>query len=72
MSTQPGTFHAGYFIPEQIWDQPDAFGFQKGKATGSAAPLAWEEAQYIRLAQSIDVGHPLDTPTILLARYPGP
>ncbi|MGB8383558.1 MAG: glycoside hydrolase family 15 protein [Dermatophilaceae bacterium] len=64
--------NVGHFIPEQIWDQPDAFGFQKGKATGSAAPLAWAEAQYIRLAQSIDAGHPLDTPTIVQARYPRP
>ena len=64
--------NAGYFIPEQIWDQPDAFGFQQGKATDSAAPLAWAEAQYVRLAQSIDAGHPVETPTILRARYPGP
>jgi len=59
----------GYLIPEQIWDQADAFGFTKGEATNSATPLAWSEAQYVRLAQSIDAGHPTETPAIVQTRY---
>ncbi|HEY6795304.1 MAG TPA: glycoside hydrolase family 15 protein [Kineosporiaceae bacterium] len=59
----------GYLIPEQVWDQADAFGFSKGRATGSAAPLAWAEAQYVRLARGIDAGHPTETPAVVQKRY---
>lgn len=59
----------GYLIPEQAWDRSDQFGFTFGKPTGSAAPLAWAEAQYVRLAQSIDAGKPVDTPSVVADRY---
>ncbi|MHB1473751.1 MAG: glycoside hydrolase family 15 protein [Dermatophilaceae bacterium] len=59
----------GYFVPEQIWDEADAFGFVKGKATGSAGPLMWAEAQYVRLAQGIDATRPVETPTVVQGRY---
>ncbi|MEV0403167.1 glycoside hydrolase family 15 protein [Actinoallomurus sp. NPDC050550] len=61
--------NAGYLIPEQVWDQADQYGFAFGGATGSAAPLAWAEAQYVRLAQSIDAGRPVDRPSVVAARY---
>lgn len=61
----------GFFIPEQIWDRSDIPCFPIGKPTGSAAPLTWAEGQYLRLAQSIDAGHNLETPTVVLARYGG-
>lgn len=59
----------GYLIPEQAWDRTDQFGFTFGKPTGSAAPLAWAEAQYVRLAASIDAGKPVDTPSVVADRY---
>jgi glucoamylase len=59
----------GYFIPEQIWDRSDVSCFGLGKPTGSAAPLMWAEGQYLRLAQSIDAGHNLETPSVVTARY---
>ncbi|WP_026411027.1 glycoside hydrolase family 15 protein [Actinomadura oligospora] len=59
----------GHLIPEQVWDRTDQYGFTFGKATGSAAPLAWAEAQYVRLALSIDVGRPVDRPSIVTSRY---
>lgn len=59
----------GYLIPEQAWDRTGRFGFTFGKPTGSAAPLAWAEAQYVRLAQSIDAGKPVDTPSVVADRY---
>lgn len=61
----------GGMIPEQIWDKakspsPD---FRFGEGTGSATPLAWSMAQFIRLAVNLEVGRNLDTPDIVAARY---
>jgi glucan 1,4-alpha-glucosidase len=61
----------GYMIPEQVWDRADAFGFRFGEGTGSATPLAWSMAQYVRLAHSIDAGRPVETPALVAARYAG-
>lgn len=61
----------GYFVPEQVWDRTDIPCFAKGRPTGSAAPLNWAEGQYLRLAQSIDAGYNLDTPSVVKARYRG-
>jgi glucoamylase len=61
----------GYFVPEQVWDRMDISCFTIGRPTGSAAPLNWAEGQYLRLAQSIDAGHNLDTPSVVKARYRG-
>ncbi len=61
----------GYFIPEQVWDRADISCFTIGRPTGSAAPLNWAEGQYLRLAQSIDAGYDLDTPSVVKARYRG-
>jgi glucoamylase len=60
----------GYLVPEQAWDRSDQFGFSFGQPTGSAAPLNWAAAQYVRLAVSIDAGHPVETPALVKARYP--
>jgi hypothetical protein len=61
----------GYFVPEQIWDRKDIACFGLGRPTGSASPLDWAEGQYLRLAQSIEVGYDLDTPTVVKAKYRG-
>jgi glucoamylase len=61
----------GYLIPEQVWDRAGQFGFAFGATTGSAAPLNWCAAQYVRLAVSIDAGRPVETPTPVTARYAG-
>lgn len=61
----------GYFVPEQVWDRTDISCFTIGRPTGSAAPLNWAEGQYLRLAQSIDAGYNLDTPSVVKARYRG-
>ena len=45
--------------------------FTAGRPTGSAAPLNWAEGQYLRLAQSIDAGYDLDTPSVVKAKYRG-
>jgi chitinase len=38
---------------------------------GSAAPLNQVEGQYLGLAQSIDAGYNLDTPSVVKAKYRG-
>jgi glucoamylase len=64
-----GSANQGLLIPEQVWDQPDANGFTLGQGTGSATPLAWSMAQFVRLAVSIAVGHDVETPSVVPARY---
>jgi glucoamylase len=61
----------GNFVPEQIWDRSDVSCFALGRPTGSASPLNWAEGQYLRLAQSIDAGYNLDTPSVVKAKYRG-
>lgn len=68
----------GLMLPEQIWDSktvptnydrtfvPD---LKFGEGTGSATPLAWSMAQFIRLATNLKAGRNLDTPQIVYDRY---
>jgi len=58
-------------IPEQVWDAEPLAGFQPGKATGSAMPLAWAHAEFIKLALSRAAGQPVDRPAAVWARYGG-
>jgi glucoamylase len=62
-----------HLIPEQIWDAADRVSLgitlTRGEHTGSATPLAWATAQYVRLALSIDAGAPVETPGAVAARY---
>jgi enterochelin esterase family protein len=68
----------GLMIPEQIWDKPTAPPnidqqfipeLKFGEGTGSATPLAWSMAQFIRLATNISAGKNLDTPQVVYDRY---
>jgi glucoamylase len=61
----------GLMIPEQVWDKTLAPvpGFRFGEGAGSATPLAWSMAQFIRLAVNLRVGRNLYTPDIVAARY---
>ncbi|WP_372728653.1 glucan 1,4-alpha-glucosidase [Nocardioides sp.] len=71
LSTMAGAANAGFMIPEQVWDGPDAHGFRFGEGTGSATPLAWSMAQYLRLALSVDAGAPVERPAPVHDRYAG-
>ncbi|HEX8634976.1 MAG TPA: glucan 1,4-alpha-glucosidase [Pyrinomonadaceae bacterium] len=66
-----GFANAGLMLPEQIWDRRDSPRpeFVFGEGTGSATPLAWTMAQFIRLAANLSEGRNLDTPDIVAARY---
>jgi glucoamylase len=57
-------------IPEQVWDRAEApAGFRFGAGTGSATPLAWSMAQFIRLAMNLKQGRNLETPDVVARRY---
>lgn len=63
--------NSGRMIPEQVWDQstPTDYGWTFGEGTGSATPLSWSMAQFVRLAHSIDDGEPVETPQFVRERY---
>ncbi len=78
------TWSLGY-VPEQVWEDPDtpaspfgadpttaSIGFINGKAAGSAAPLIWGQAQYLRLVLDLQAGTLIDQPQITRARYLSP
>ena len=72
LAAMAGAANEGGLIPEQVWDdQPPSGtpGFPKGEGTLSATPLAWSHAQFVRLAWSIDAGHPVEQPSIVACRY---
>ena len=58
-------------MPEEVWGRSDLGCYAAGRPTGSAAPLNWAEGQYLWLAQSIDAGLNLDTPSVVKAKYRG-
>ena len=73
LTTMANTANDGFMIPEQVWDEPTPapapYNYQPGKATGSASPLAWAMAQYVRLACAIEAGRPVETPQVVRRRY---
>ncbi len=73
LRTMANTANDGYMIPEQVWDEPQPapapYGYPPGKATGTASPLAWAMAQYVRLACAIGAGRPVETPGVVRRRY---
>jgi glucoamylase len=69
-------------IPEQAWEDPDlpaspygtqpecaSIGFTDGKAAGSASPLTWSEAQFVRLSADIRARAVTERPADTTARY---
>lgn len=63
----------GGMLPEQVWDQPDlpAAHMYLGKPAGSAMPLMWAHAEYIKLLRSVSDGEIFDLVPIVAARYRG-
>src|SRR5438132_1011368 len=69
-------------IPEQDWELPDlapsqfgtdptvaSIGFADGGPAGSAAPLTWSAASYVRLAGDLAAGKNVVLPASTYARY---
>jgi glucoamylase len=66
-----GFANEGLMLPEQVWDKPQGPmpHLKFGEGTGSATPLAWSMAQFIRLVVNLREKRNLDTPDIVAARY---
>ncbi len=69
-------------IPEQDWELPDvapspygtdpttaSIGFVNGKAAGSASPLTWSAAAFVRLAADLAANRNVVLPAVTHARY---
>jgi glucoamylase len=69
-------------VPEQDWELPDlaaspfgtdpttaSIGFTNGKAAGSASPLTWAAASFVRLARDLAAGRNVVRPTATYERY---
>ena len=61
----------GGLLPEQSWDAPDVPERELflGRPAGSAMPLVWAHAEYLKLARSLADGAVFDTPPQPLERY---
>ncbi|HVD29875.1 MAG TPA: glucodextranase DOMON-like domain-containing protein, partial [Mycobacteriales bacterium] len=76
-------FASGFgLIPEQGWENPDlapspfgtppevaSIGFANGKPAGSASPLTWSAAQFVRLVRDVGVSWLLEQPANTVRRY---
>ncbi len=60
-------------LPEQVWDAPDipAAGLRAGRPTGSAMPLAWAHAEFLKLCHSWAAGSIVDLPDTVWGRWQG-
>ena len=65
---------AGGMLPEQIWDGPDlpSEGMYTGQSAGSAQPLVWAHAEYIKLLRSVADGKVYDRIEPVERRYSKP
>jgi len=63
--------NAGGMIPEQVWDQADATAsrFEFGSGTGSATPLAWSMAQFLRLAVCAEEKRIVEMPGVVAEHF---
>lgn len=58
-------------LPEQVWDVTEipALELLRGKPTGSACPLVWAHAEYVKLRRSLRDGKVFDQPPQTVQRY---
>ncbi|MFZ0246129.1 glucan 1,4-alpha-glucosidase [Candidatus Binatus sp.] len=61
----------GGLISEQVWDSPDIpeRGLHFGRPSGSAMPLVWAHAEYLKLRRSLRDGQLFDRPPQTVQRY---
>lgn len=61
----------GGLIPEQVWDTeaiPERFLYP-GKPSGSAMPLVWAHAEFLKLLYAVKTGEPLELLASVKERY---
>ncbi len=61
----------GGMLPEQVWDYADmpSEGLYCGRSAGSAQPLCWAHAEYLKLLRSVTDGHVFDRISVVEERY---
>jgi glucoamylase len=61
-------------LPEQVWDKDDRpdSGMRRGRPTGSAMPLVWAHAEYVKLLRSATDKRVFDRVDALAERYATP
>ena len=61
----------GGMLPEQVWDHDDmpAARMYLGRSAGSAQPLVWAHAEYVKLLRSVSDGKIFDTISVVAERY---
>ena len=61
----------GGMLPEQVWDHADlpSEGMYCGRSAGSAQPLVWAHAEYLKLLRSISDGAVFDRISVVAERY---
>jgi glucoamylase len=70
--TIEGFCSAGGMLPEQVWDKEDVCGLRKGRPTGSAMPLVWAHAEYLKLLRSATDRRVFDCLDAVAERYAKP
>jgi glucoamylase len=74
IKTYEGFATCGQMMPEQVWENeniPEA-SMRKGQPTGSAVPLVWAHAEYLKLLRSAVDGKVFDRIDPVYARYCDP
>jgi glucoamylase len=61
----------GGMLPEQVWDQADmpSERLYFGRSAGSAQPLVWAHAEYLKLLRSVLDGQVFDRISVVADRY---
>jgi len=71
LQTMEAFANEGGMIPEQVWDSSDIpeRGLFFGRPSGSAMPLVWAHAEYVKLCRSLREGRVFDMPPQPVKRY---
>jgi glucoamylase len=71
LATLEAFANAGGMLPEQIWDAPDLPEYELflGHPSGSAMPLVWAHAEYVKLCRSLRDNRIFDQPLQGVQRY---
>jgi len=69
--TLEGFATSGQLLPEQVWDEADRpeVYMEFGKPAGSASPLVWAHAEYLKLLRSATDGKVFDRIDAVYSRY---
>jgi glucoamylase len=63
----------GGLLPEQVWDAEPipALGLAPGRPSGSAMPLLWAHAEFLKLLVARERGQPIEQLRLVTDRYAG-